>query len=121
MLALFKPDFVFSLAFFVGFLGFGYFIDNSVWPWFKDYMAARLAADDARQTRYDKMLDVLGEFKEEMGAFRETHSIILAYLIADLTENESFHDPDSAAARALKKRQSTQDLLLRHIQNDPKK
>lgn len=120
-LAVFKPEFVFSLAFFIGFVGFGLFFNGSVWPWLQSYLDKAQALDGARQVRYDKMLDVIGDFKTELGAFRETHSIILAYIIADITKNESESDADSPAARAMKKRQSTQDLLLRRIQdNKPK-
>ena len=117
-LAVFKPEFVFSLAFFIGFVGFGLFFNGSVWPWLQSYLDKAQAIDGARQDRYDKMLDVIGDFKTELGAFRETHSIILAYIIADITKNEPESDTDSPAARALKKRQSTQDLLLRRIQDN---
>ncbi len=120
LLGMFKPEIVFSLAFFIGFVGFGIFFNNSFWPWFKDFMAYRQAYDEASQKRYDQMVEIIGEFKQEMSAFRETHSIILAYLIADLTENQPEHPGDSAAARALKKRQSTQDLLLRRLEETPK-
>lgn len=117
-LAIFKPEFVFSLAFFIGFVGFGLFFNGSVWPWLQGYLDKAQEIDGARQARYDKMLDVIGDFKTELGAFRETHSIILAYIIADITKNEPETDSDSPTARALKKRQSTQDLLLRRIQDN---
>ena len=117
ILGMYKPDIVFSLAFFIGFIGFGLFFSNSVWPWMQAYLDKAQAIDGARQARYDRMLDVISEFKTELGAFRETHNIILAYIIADMTKNEPESETDSAAARALKKRQSTQDLLLRRIQD----
>ena len=120
LVAMFKPEFVFSLAFFIGFVGFGYFVNGSVWPWFQTYMNRAQDIDANRQSRYDKMLDVISEFKNELGAFRETHSIILAYLIADLTDNKPEQDTDTPAARALKRRQTTHDLLLRKIQGDAK-
>jgi hypothetical protein len=113
----FQPEIVFSLTFFIGFIGFGLFFNNSVWPWFKGYMDKAQDMDAARQARYDKMLDVIAEFKTELGAFRETHNIILAYIIADLTESKPENQDDTPAARALKRRQSTQDLLLRRIQD----
>jgi hypothetical protein len=116
-LAVFKPEFVFSLAFFIGFVGFGLFFNGSVWPWLQNYLDKNQEIDSARQARYDRMLDVIGDFKIELGAFRETHNIILAYIIADMTKNEPETDTDTPAARALKKRQSTQDLLLRRIQD----
>ena len=115
LLTLFRPEFVFSLAFFIGFVGVGYFVNNSLWPWLQVYLTKNQEIDASRQARYDRMLDVISEFKTELGAFRETHSIILAYLIADLTENKSESELDSPAIRALKRRQSTQDLLLRKI------
>lgn len=117
-LAVFKPEFVFSLAFFIGFVGFGLFFNGSVWPWLQGYLDKAQAIDGARQARYDKMLDVIGEFKTELGAFRETHNIILAYIIADMTKNQPEGENDSPAARALKRRQSTQDLLLRKIEDN---
>ena len=117
-LAIFKPEFVFSLAFFIGFVGFGLFFNGSVWPWLQGYLDKAQEIDGQRQARYDKMLDVIAEFKVELGAFRETHNIILAYIIAGMTKNEPESDADTPAARALKKRQSTQDLLLRRIQDE---
>lgn len=117
---MYKPDFVFSLAFFVGFVGFGVFFSQSVWPWLQRYLDKAQSIDGARQARYDRMLDVIGEFKTELGAFRETHNIILAYIIADMTKNHPETEGDSAAERGLKKRQSTQDLLLRRIQDEKK-
>lgn len=116
-LAVFKPEFVFSLAFFIGFVGFGLFFNGSVWPWLQSYLDKAQEIDGARQARYDRMLDVIGDFKIELGAFRETHNIILAYIIADMTKSEPESETDTPAARALKKRQSTQDLLLRRIQD----
>lgn len=115
---LFKPEFVFSLAFFIGFIGFGYFVNNSVWPWLQMYLNKSQEIDGNRQARYDRMLDVISEFQREIGAFRETHSIILAYLIADLTENKPETEADSPETRALKRRQSTQDMLLRRLEEN---
>lgn len=115
-LVFFQPEFVFSLSFFIGFLGFGWFINGSVWPWFQKYMDKAQDIDAGRQARYDKMLDIIAEFKTELGAFRETHNVILAYIIADLTKSEPESEGDSPAARALKRRQSTQDLLLRRLE-----
>ena len=112
-LPFFKPEFVFSLSFFIGFIGFGVFFSRSVWPWFQSYMNKAQEIDAGRQARYDRMLDIIAEFKTELGAFRETHNVILAYIIADLTKGEP---EDSPAARALKRRQSTQDLLLRRLE-----
>jgi hypothetical protein len=120
VLSMYKPDFVFSLSFFVGFVGFGVFFSQSVWPWLQSYLDKAQSIDGARQARYDRMLDVIGEFKTELGAFRETHNIILAYIIADMTKNHPETEGDSAAERGLKKRQSTQDLLLRRIQDEKK-
>jgi hypothetical protein len=116
ILSLFKPDFVFSLTFLVGFLGFGYFINNSFFPWLKGYMEKRLDIDEIRQRRWDTIIDVIADFKQELGAFRETHAIILAYLISDLTDNQPEKEGDSPAVRALKNRQTTQDLLLRRLE-----
>ena len=115
-LPFFKPEFVFSLSFFIGFVGFGIFFSRSVWPWVQHYMDNAQDIDAGRQARYDKMLDIIAEFKTELGAFRETHNVILAYIIADLTKNEPEAEGDSPAARALKRRQSTQDLLLRRME-----
>jgi hypothetical protein len=114
---LFQPEVVFSLSFFIAFIGFGFFIDKSVWPWLKDYLTEAQRIDAGRQVRYDRMLDVIAEFKTELGAYRETHNIILAYLMADLTENKPDSPSDSAAMRALKQRQTTQDILLRRIED----
>lgn len=121
ILALFKPDFVFSLTFLVGFLGFGYFINNSFFPWLKEYMNHRLEVDEIRQKRWETIIEVIADFRQELGAFRETHSIVLAYLISDLTEGEPEKESDTPTVRALKKRQSTQDLLLRRLEDNPKK
>jgi hypothetical protein len=120
IIKLFQPEVVFSLTFFIAFIGFGLFINNSVWPWLKGYLDQAQTIDGNRQARYDKMLDVIAEFKTELGAFRETHNVILSYIIADMTKNQPESEGDSAASRALKKRQSTQDLLLRRIQDEKK-
>lgn len=116
ILALFKPDFVFSLTFIVAFLGFGHFVNKSFFPWFKEYMAMRSVSQDLQQKRFDMMIQVMTDFRSELSAFRETHSIILAYIISDLTENQPEKPSDTAAVRALKKRQSTQDILLRRVE-----
>jgi hypothetical protein len=119
ILALFKPDFVFSLTFLVGFLGFGYFINNSFFPWFKEFMAHRLEVEELRQKRWDALIQVISDFRQELGAFRETHAIIMAYIISDLDNEERKGEndrPETASERALRKRQSTQDILLRKIQ-----
>lgn len=115
---LFKPDLVFSLSFLIGFLGFGYFVNNSLFPWLKEWLSFRAAAHEANQNRFDVIISVISEFRAELSAFRETHSIILAYLISDLTENKPETAGDSAAARALKRRQTTQDMLLRRLEDD---
>lgn len=116
ILAIFKPDFVFSLAFIAGFIGLGRFVDGSLFPWFKEYMQQRSVLEEAELKRNDQLFEILTAFKAELSAFRETHSIILAYIISDLTSNEPEKDTDTAAARALKKRQTTQDLLLRRLE-----
>lgn len=41
-LSFYTPDFVFSLAFFIGFLGFGLWWARDFWPWAKQYL------DDSR-------------------------------------------------------------------------
>ena len=73
ILSLFKPDFVFSLTFLVGFLGFGYFVNNSFFPWFKEYMAMRQASHEVQQKRFDILMEIMTEFKSELSAFRVTH------------------------------------------------
>lgn len=121
ILSLFKPDFVFSLTFLVGFLGFGYFVNNSFFPWFKEYMAHRLEVEESRQKRWDALIEVMSDFRQELSAFRETHAIIMAYIIADLDQSKREGEddrPETAAERALRKRQSTQDILLRKIQGE---
>lgn len=121
VLALFKPDLVFSLSFLVGFLGFGIFVNNSLFPWLKSYTDKRLEAEERRQKRWDDVIGVIVDLRQELGAFRETHAIVMAYIIADLerAEEQKNNDrPETASERALKRRQSTQDLLLRKIQGD---
>lgn len=121
ILALFKPDFVFSLTFLVGFLGFGLFFKRDLFPWVTGYMDKRLAVDETRQKRWDDVIGVIVDLRQELGAFRETHAIVMAYIISDLerTEEQRNNDrPETATERALKRRQSTQDLLLRKIQGE---
>lgn len=118
LLNVLKPEFVFSMSFFIGFIGLGWFINNSLWPWLKDYLSRGQDLELARQQRNDKMMEVMGDLKQELGSFRETHSIVLSYIIADLTDKNS--PGSTATTRALKRRQSTQDLLLRHLENDVK-
>lgn len=109
ILTLFKPDFVFSLVFLLAFLGFGHFVNSSLFPWFKEYMAARFIAQESESKRFDQMIEVITEFKGELSAFRETHAIILAYIINNLTENENQKASDTASVLALRKKQ---DLSL---------
>lgn len=121
VLSLFKPDFVFSLTFLVGFLGFGIFFKRDFFPWMTEYMARRLEADENRQKRWDDVVGVITDLRQELGAFRETHAIVMAYIISDLEREEEYKKddrPESASERALKRRQSTQDLLLRKIQSE---
>ena len=117
VLALFKPDFVFSLTFLVGFLGFGLFFKRDLFPWVTGYMDKRLEADEKTQKRWDDVIGVIVDLRQELGAFRETHAIIMAYIISDLTDNEPEKPTDTAAVRALKRRQTTQDLLLRRLED----
>lgn len=116
LVSLFRPEFVFSLAFFIGFIGFGFFFNNNFWPWLKTYLDKTQEIDAARQARYDKMLEVISEFKHELGAFRETHSIVLAYIISDFTGQNNSNDPVEVEKQ--KRRSKTQDLLLRRLEKD---
>ncbi len=101
ILSLFKPDTVFSLTFFLLFLGLGWFLNFSFWPWIKTYLdirqklnhelrMAELDIEKKRQERWDTVIDTLSEFKEELGAFREKLDVIMSYFISELMKkNES--------------------------------
>jgi hypothetical protein len=81
----FKPDFVFSLVFFIGFIGFGVFFSRQVWPWFQTYVDKRLEYDymiSAQRWEVMKALsDDIGEMKKEFQAFVENERKILDILL----------------------------------------
>jgi hypothetical protein len=81
----FKPDFVFSLAFFIGFIGFGLFFSRQVWPWFQAHLDKRLEYDymiSAQRWEVMKALsDDIGHLKEEFQAFVENERKILDILL----------------------------------------
>lgn len=85
LLEIFKPDFVFSLAFFIGFIGFGVFFSRQVWPWLRDYMNKKLEYDYqiARQ-RWEVMQalsDDLRGMKSDFAGFHENQRRLLDFLL----------------------------------------
>jgi hypothetical protein len=123
ILALFRPDFVFSLAFIVGFWGFGYFFYTLFFPWFVKFMSDKQEYRAQQDKRIEAITDVLVEVKEELSALRTTHDVILAYLIADIAETPNEKDRNTkktAALRALRRRvdrpKTAQQVLLQYIE-----
>lgn len=99
ILSLFKPDTVFSFTFFLMFLGLGWFLNFALWPWLKAYLdnrqklnhelrLAELEIERKRQERWDTVITTLGEFKQELGAFREKLDVIISYFIAELMKED---------------------------------
>lgn len=99
ILGLFKPDTVFSLTFFLAFLGLGWFFNFSFWPWWKTHQDTKqkmqheiklkeIEIEQKRQDRWDTVIDTIGQLKEEMGAFRQTLDIIMAHLIDNWFEKK---------------------------------
>jgi hypothetical protein len=85
LLGFFKPDFVFSLSFFVAFIGFGVFFSKQFWPWFQAYVDKRQEYDymiSAQRWEVMKALsDDIGEMKKEFQAFLENERKILDILL----------------------------------------
>lgn len=55
-LSFYTPDFVFSLAFFIGFLGFGLWWAKDFWPWAKQYLdASRVDSTAIRMGQLDNV------------------------------------------------------------------
>jgi hypothetical protein len=86
ILSLFKPDIVFSLSFFVAFIGFGIFFSKQFWPWFQSYVDKRLEYDymiSAQRWEVMKALsDDLGTMKKDFSGFVENERKILDILMA---------------------------------------
>ena len=84
VLEVFQPDFVFSLCFFVGFIGFGLFFSRQVWPWAQKYLDKKLEYDyQINRQRWEVMqalTDSVGEMKTQFSAFHENQRHILAIL-----------------------------------------
>ena len=83
-LDIFKPDFVFSLAFFIGFIGFGVFFSRQFWPWLKSYLDKKLEYDyQIAHQRWEVIKSLgedLGDMKEDFAGFHENQRHILDIL-----------------------------------------
>jgi hypothetical protein len=81
---IFRPDFVFSMTFFIAFIGFGLFFNSQFWPWFKEYLNRKLEYDyqiSAQRWEVLKALsDDLGEMKGTFSGFHENQRKILDIL-----------------------------------------
>lgn len=84
-LEFFRPDFVFSLAFFIGFIGFGLFFSRQVWPWFQKYIDKKLEYDyQISRQRWEVMQSLstdLGHMRKDFAGFHENQRHILAILM----------------------------------------
>lgn len=84
VLAVFKPDFVFSLAFLIGFLGFGVFFSKQFWPWIQKYLDKKLEYDyQISKQRWEVIQSLsqdLGDMKEDFAGFHENQRRILDIL-----------------------------------------
>jgi hypothetical protein len=63
----------------------------------------------------------MSQFRQELAAFRETHAIIMAYIISDLDNEKKRGEndrPETPAERAHRKRQSTQEFLSGKVQGE---
>lgn len=84
LLDIFKPDFVFSLTFFIAFIGFGLFFNNQFWPWLKGYLDKKLEYDYQISHQRWEVIKSLGEdlseMKEDFAGFHENQRHILDIL-----------------------------------------
>lgn len=80
-LSFYTPDFVFSLAFFIGFIGFGIFFSREFWPWFKSYLDRQLEnSTKIRMAQLDnvkRLTDLLEKLQAEVSAITELQRYIL--------------------------------------------
>ncbi len=83
----FKPDFVFSLTFFVAFLGFGLFFSRQVWPWWKDHLDKKLEYEyQISRQRWEVLQSLstdLNNMRTDFSAFHENQRRILDYLFQE--------------------------------------
>lgn len=93
LLAFFQPDFVFSLTFFIAFIGFGVFFSRQFWPWLKEYLNKRLEYEymisSQRWEVIKALSDDIGVMKNQFAGFHENERKILDILLknrADCTK-----------------------------------
>lgn len=87
LLEIFKPDFVFSLTFFVAFIGFGVFFSKSFWPWFKSYLDRKLECDYQISRQRWEVLEALAadirDMRADFSAFHENQRRMLDHLLQE--------------------------------------
>ncbi len=83
-LEVFRPDFVFSITFFIAFIGFGVFFSRQFWPWIQKYLDKKIEYDYQISTQRWEVLralsDDLGVMKKDFSGFLENERKILDIL-----------------------------------------
>ena len=92
ILRMFQPDFVFSLTFFIGFIGFGAFFSRQVWPWLKDYLDRRMEYEmQISKQRWEVMTHLsedLSEIKATLPLIHEAQRLLIDRLLRGRGEDK---------------------------------
>jgi hypothetical protein len=80
-LSFYTPDFVFSLAFFIGFIGFGVWWSKDLWPWAKGYLdKAQSDSTSIRLAQLDnvkQLTEAISKISIELTSMTELQRYIL--------------------------------------------
>ena len=80
-LKFYTPDFVFSLAFFIGFIGFGLFFSREFWPWLRKHLDKQAENNTtvrlAQLENVRKLTDLLEKLQGEIVTITELQRYIL--------------------------------------------
>lgn len=61
----FRAEIVFTLSFFLAFLGVGYWLHTQFWPWYVEYQRLRLEAQKERHQTFFALVEKVNETQDE--------------------------------------------------------